>query len=187
MEIEETELPGVLLVKPKVFGDARGGFMEMWNAERYAEAGLDWRFVQDNVSRSKADVVRGIHSQHPRAQGKLVQVLQGAVWDVAVDLRCDSPHFGRWAGRELTGENAHQLWVPPGFGHGFCVLSDETIFVYKCTDLYAPDCEVGVAWDDPEIGITWPCSEPLLSEKDKALPRLADVPRESLPTLADYG
>lgn len=186
MEVEETNLPGVLLIKPKVFGDARGGFMELWNAGRYADFGIPASFVQDNVSRSRAGVLRGIHAQHPGAQGKLVQVIEGAVWDVAVDLRRDSPHFRRWVGVELTGESAHQLWVPPGFGHGFCVMSDKTVFLYKCTAPYAPENELGVAWDDPDIAIDWPIQDPILSDKDRILPKLADIADRKLPVCSDY-
>ena len=186
MKVTETRLPGVLLIEPRIFGDARGAFWETWNAARYTDAGVPATFVQDNVSRSSRGVLRGLHLQHPQAQGKLVQVLQGEVFDVAVDLRRDSSHFGQWVGVTLTGENAEQLWIPPGFHHGFCVLSETVIFSYKCTDFYAPQAELGVLWNDPEIGIDWPLNDPILSDKDVALPRLRDLSQELLPSVRDY-
>ena len=175
MKVTELSLPGVLLIEPKVFGDARGFFYETFNAARYAEAGIHLPFVQDNLSRSKKGTLRGLHFQEPHAQGKLVQVLAGAVWDVAVDVRRGSPSFGRWVGVELSAENRRQLWVPPGFAHGFCVLSDTADFLYKCTALYAPHTDRGVLWNDPDLGISWPVQEPLLSPKDAVLPRLKDA------------
>lgn len=186
MKVTATDLPGVLIVEPARFGDARGSFMETWNARRYAAAGIGLPFVQDNVSRSARGVLRGLHLQHPHAQGKLVQVLAGAVFDVAVDARRDSPTFRRWTGVTLSADDARQLWVPPGFLHGFCVLSNEAIFAYKCTDFYARDAEVGIVWDDPGIGIDWPIAAPVLSDKDAALPRLADLAPDRLPRVADY-
>ena len=186
MKVSGTSLPGVLLVEPTVFGDARGSFMESWNAWRYAALGIDLPFVQDNVSRSGGGVLRGLHLQHPSAQGKLVQVLSGEVFDVAVDLRHGSPHFGKWTGAILSPANARQLWVPPGFLHGFCVLGDDAVFAYKCTDYYSREAEIGVIWNDPDIGIDWPLTDPVLSEKDAVLPRLADIPAQRLPRLADY-
>ncbi|MEX0760500.1 MAG: dTDP-4-dehydrorhamnose 3,5-epimerase [Tistlia sp.] len=186
MNVSQTALPGVLLVEPQVFRDGRGAFMESWNARRYAEAGIDLPFVQDNVSRSAKGVLRGLHLQHPRAQGKLVQVLLGEVFDVAVDLRPDSPSFRKWVAVLLSADNARQLWIPPGFHHGFCVTSEEALFAYKCTDFYAPGAEAGVAWDDPEIGIEWPTAEPTVSQKDAALPRLAALPDGYLPPLEAY-
>jgi dTDP-4-dehydrorhamnose 3,5-epimerase len=176
VKVVATELPGVLLVEPRVFGDARGFFFETFHAERYAAAGIPGPFVQDNLSRSGRGTLRGLHFQEPRAQGKLVQVLQGAVWDVAVDVRKGSPHFGRWVGMELSEENRRQLWIPPGFAHGFCVLSDSADFLYKCTEFYAPEVERAVRWDDPALGIHWPVAEPVLSAKDSAAPLLADAP-----------
>jgi dTDP-4-dehydrorhamnose 3,5-epimerase len=176
VKVTETSLPGVLLLQPKVFGDARGFFMETFHAGRYAEVGIQLAFVQDNLSRSKKGTLRGLHFQEPHAQGKLVQVLSGAVWDVAVDVRRGSPHFGRWVGVELSADNRHQLWVPPGFAHGFCVLSDTADFLYKCTDVYSPAHERGVLWNDSDLAIPWPLEAPLLSPKDEALPRLKDVP-----------
>jgi dTDP-4-dehydrorhamnose 3,5-epimerase len=176
MKVTETALPGVLLIEPKVFGDERGFFFESYHAGRYAEAGIPARFVQDNVSRSVRGTLRGLHFQEPHAQGKLVQVLAGAVYDVAVDIRRGSPHFGQWVAYELSAANKLQLWVPPGFAHGFCVISESADFMYKCTDLYNPSCERGIAWDDPTLGIPWPVGQPILSAKDRAAPRLADAP-----------
>lgn len=182
MKVTETELPEVLLIEPKVFGDHRGFFLETWNRERYLEAGFpDVEFVQDNHSRSRKGVLRGLHFQLKHPQGKLVQVVTGSVFDVAVDIRVGSPNFGKWVGYELSGENHHQLWVPPGFAHGFCVLSDTVDFVYKCTDLYRPEDEGGVLWNDPAIGIDWHMDVPLLSEKDTANPPLAEIPSDRLP------
>lgn len=175
MKVVELEIPGVLLLQPKVFGDARGFFFESYNAERYAEAGIALEFVQDNISRSRKGILRGLHFQEPQAQGKLVQALSGAVYDVAVDIRKGSPTFGRWVGAELTEENRHQLWVPPGFAHGFCVLSDSADFAYKCTALYAPQHEGAIRWDDPDVGVRWPIEQPVLSEKDAAAPFLRDA------------
>ena len=184
MERIETQLPGVAVFVPKVFGDARGFFMETYNRQRYAEFGLDMGFVQDNFSRSQRGVVRGLHYQYPRAQGKFVYVLSGAVLDVAVDIRRGSPTFGRWVTRELSAANHHQLWIPPGFAHGFCVLSETADFCYKCTDLYIPEDDRGITWNDPTVGVEWPLSDPLVSAKDRALPCLADIPLECLPTYA---
>jgi dTDP-4-dehydrorhamnose 3,5-epimerase len=169
MNILETALPGVLIIEPRVFGDERGFFMETWNAEAFRAAGLDLSFVQDNHSRSSAGVLRGLHYQLTRPQGKLVRVTAGAVYDVAVDLRRSSAHFGRWVGVELSAENKRMLWVPPGFAHGFLTLSDGTDFLYKCTNLYAPADERCVAWNDAEIGIEWPLGRlvPQLSAKDR--------------------
>jgi len=166
----------VLLIEPRVFGDSRGFFLETFAAPRYADAGIRAPFVQDNWSRSVRGTLRGLHFQEPHAQGKLVQVLRGAVYDVAVDIRRGSPTFGRWVGYELNEENKHQLWVPPGFAHGFAVLSDSCDFLYKCTELYRPDAERSIAWNDPALAIDWKVDAPLLSPKDAAAPRLADAP-----------
>lgn len=166
MEICLTALPDVLLIKPKVFGDARGFFQETFQTKRYEEAGIAGPFVQDNVSFSQKGVLRGIHFQNPNPQGKLVYVLQGEVFDVAVDLRKDSATFGQWYGEYLSAENHFQLWVPPGFGHGFCVTSDTALFAYKCTDYYNSASEGCVAWNDPDLAIQWPIIQPLVSEKD---------------------
>jgi dTDP-4-dehydrorhamnose 3,5-epimerase len=177
MNITETPLPGVLLIAPRVFGDARGFFLESWNQQNFAAAGLDLAFVQDNHSRSAKGVLRGLHYQLSNPQGKLVRVTQGAVFDVAVDIRRSSPHFGRWVGYELSADNHHMLWIPPGFAHGFVTLSDTADFLYKCTSLYDPHGDRGIAWDDPAIGIVWPDTgaAPLLSTKDAVAPRLADA------------
>ncbi len=176
MKATPLELPGLLLLEPKVFGDDRGFFMELYHAARYAELGIPGPFVQDNYSRSARGTLRGLHFQQPQAQGKLVQVLAGTVYDVAVDVRRGSPTFGKWAVVELSAENRRQLWIPPGFAHGFCVLSDSADFHYKCTTLYAPEAERCIAWDDPDLAIPWPVREPLLSGKDAKAPRLKDAP-----------
>jgi dTDP-4-dehydrorhamnose 3,5-epimerase len=176
MNVVTTPLPGVLVLEPKVFGDDRGFFLETFHAERYRAAGVPLAFVQDNWSRSARGTLRGLHFQQPNPQGKLVQVYRGAVFDVAVDVRRGSPTFGQWYGCELSEENKRQLWVPPGFAHGFCVTSETADFVYKCTSLYAPDSERGIAWNDPDLAIPWPASAPLLSKKDAAAPRLKDAP-----------
>ncbi len=181
MKITETTLPGVVLIEPDVFGDQRGFFMETWHRQRYFDAGLKKDFVQDNLSLSRQGILRGLHFQHPHPQGKLVQVLRGRVFDVAVDIRGGSPTFGQWVGVELSGDNHHQLYVPEGFAHGFCVLSDEALFSYKCTDFYHPETEKSLLWNDPDIGIEWPVSEPLLSGKDQKGKRLKDFSRHELP------
>lgn len=171
MNVIETALPGVLIIEPKVFGDARGFFFESFNQQRFNEAtGTRFDFVQDNHSRSAKGVLRGLHYQIQQPQGKLVRVARGTVFDVAVDLRKSSPHFGQWVGVELSEDNQRQLWVPPGFGHGFVVTSDSADFLYKTTDYYAPAFERCVAWNDPSIGIEWPKlgMAPLLSAKDAA-------------------
>ena len=176
MKVTPTELPEVLLVEPKVFGDARGFFYEGYQAERYAASGIAGPFVQDNLSRSARGTLRGLHFQEPKGQGKLVQVLRGRVFDVAVDVRKGSPRFGRWVGVELAEEPLRQLWIPPGFAHGFCVLSESADFFYRCTELYAPAAERAIAWNDPRIGIRWPIEQPLLSAKDAAAPLLDAAP-----------
>ena len=179
-----TPLEGVLLLEPRAFPDDRGYFLETWNAAAYAEAGLDVAFVQDNLSVSHRGVLRGLHYQNPTAQGKLVAVLAGAAYDVAVDLRVGSPTFGRWYGVELTEDNHRQLYIPEGFAHGFVALADGTRFAYKCTAPYERAAERSLRWDDPDLGIRWPVEAPRLSEKDAAAPRLADLPREALFTYA---
>ena len=178
MNIIETTLPGVLIIEPRVFGDARGFFMETWNASGYAAAGLDFAFVQDNHSRSQKGVLRGLHFQNPGPQGKLVRVTSGAVFDVAVDLRRSSPTFGQWTGVELSADNKRIFWVPEGFAHGFLTLEDNTDFLYKCTGPYAPHSEHTLAWDDPAVGIDWPVAEmnPIISDKDACGLSLAQVP-----------
>jgi len=178
MNIIETAIPGVLIIEPRVFGDARGFFMETWNAAGFAGAGLDLAFVQDNHSRSQKGVLRGLHFQNPGPQGKLVRVTNGAVFDVAVDLRQSSPTFGQWVGVELSAENKRMFWVPEGFAHGFLTLEDDTDFLYKCTAPYAPQSEFTLAWDDPAVGIEWPVAglDPLISDKDARGLSLAQVP-----------
>ncbi len=168
MKVIETKLPGVLILEPRVFEDERGCFLETWNAERYVEVGITGPFVQDNVSVSKKGVIRGLHYQDPNPQGKLVSVLYGAVYDVAVDLRPNSPTFRKWVGVELSAENGHQLWIPPGMAHGFQALHDGTVFSYKCTAYYSPTDEQTLHWGDPSIGAEWPIEEPILSEKDSS-------------------
>ncbi len=176
MKFTETALPGVVLIEPKVFGDDRGFFLESWNRRVFAENNLDVAFVQDNHSRSAKGVLRGLHYQRVTPQGKLVRVTAGAVFDVAVDIRRSSPHFGRWVGYELSDTNKRMLYVPPGFAHGFMVVSETADFLYKCTALYDAANDCGVRWDDPAIGIDWPLSEhPQLSAKDAAAPFLADA------------
>ncbi len=174
-------LPDVLLFESAVFRDARGAFRELYNEERFAAAGLHETFVQDNLSRSHRHVLRGLHAQHPRSQGKLVCVLEGEVFDVSVDIRVGSPTFGRWAGYSLSSDNAHQLWIPPGFAHGFIVLSEHALFSYKCTELYTPSAELAIRWNDPAIGIDWPVPIPSLSDKDASAPLLHEYPTERLP------
>jgi dTDP-4-dehydrorhamnose 3,5-epimerase len=180
LRVVATELPGVLVVEPTVWRDARGSFVETWHARRYAEAGIPDAFVQDNRSRSVRGTIRGLHLQTGRPQGKLVQIVEGEVYDVAADVRIGSPCFGRWVGTRLTGDDARQLWIPAGFAHGFCVLSAEAVVEYKCTAAYDPASEVRIAWDDPDLGVRWPVPAPLLSDGDRAAPRLAQV-RERLP------
>ena len=165
--IEPTPLEGLLRIQPDVFGDARGFFQETWNQNRYADAGLDRDFVQDNLSYSRRGILRGLHFQNPGAQGKLVYVLQGEVFDVAVDVRSGSPTFGQWYGLTLSAENHLQLFVPEGFAHGFCVTSEYALFAYKCTSFYNPSAEHSILWNDPEIGIAWPIENPELSGKDR--------------------
>ena len=183
MKVIPTALPGVVIIEPKIFPDARGFFVETYNKERYVAAGIDIDFVQDNLSFSSKGVLRGLHYQKPHAQGKLVYVLQGEVWDVAVDIRHGSPTFGEWTAVTLTSENKKQFYIPPGFAHGFCVMSETALFTYKCTEFYHPECDGGFRWDDPEIGIEWPVTAPLLSEKDGKLPFLRDIPTGRLPQL----
>jgi len=173
VKVLETELPGVLILEPKVFGDQRGFFMETYHQDRYRQAGLSQRFVQDNHSRSRRGVLRGLHYQLLQPQGKLVGVVRGRVFDVAVDIRQGSPTFGRWVSVVLDDQDHRQLYIPPGFAHGFCVLSAEADFVYKCTDYYHPESERGIAWNDPDIGIRWPDLEIALSNKDTHNPTLA--------------
>ncbi|MGI8650194.1 MAG: dTDP-4-dehydrorhamnose 3,5-epimerase [Rubrobacter sp.] len=181
MNVIETRLPGVLVFEPKAFGDERGFFMESFNARRYAEHGLPEKFVQDNLSYSSYGVLRGLHFQNPNPQGKLVSVLEGEVFDVAVDIRVGSPTFGEWFGATLSARNKRQLYVPPDFAHGFVVTSEVALFSYKCTDYYAPENEGSVLWNDPEVGIEWPVEELTLSEKDRTAPKLSEISASLLP------
>jgi dTDP-4-dehydrorhamnose 3,5-epimerase len=169
------------LIKPQVFGDERGYFQETFNAERYAAAGIGVTFVQDNLSRSRQGTLRGLHLQHPHAQGKLVSVIEGEVFDVAVDVRVGSPTFGRFVAALISAQNHHQLYVPPGFAHGFCVTSESALFSYKCSDLYHPECELGIAWNDPQLAIPWPVENPLVGAKDQKNLPLAHIDPAKLP------
>ena len=181
MDVTRTQLDGILILEPKVFSDGRGRFLETWSKERYEEAGIGCQFVQDNISYSVKGTLRGLHFQNPHGQGKLVQVYKGKVFDVAVDIRLSSPSFGKWIGVELSEDNHRQMYVPAGFAHGFCVLSDSAIFSYKCTDYYTPSCEGGIIWNDPEIGIEWPVDKPLLSDKDMAYQTISEISEDKLP------
>jgi dTDP-4-dehydrorhamnose 3,5-epimerase len=184
LQVSSTAIPEVLVIDPTVFGDPRGYFLEVWHQERYARLGLPRDFVQDNVSRSSGGILRGLHLQHPFGQGKLVHVLEGEIFDVAVDVRVGSPTFGQWVGEELSGDNHRQLYVPPGFAHGFCVTSPYALVSYKVTELYHPETELSIAWNDPALGIRWPIEAPSLSAKDASAPRLRDLPSTRLPTIA---
>ena len=175
MKVIETALPGVLIIEPKVFGDQRGFFLETFQAHRYREAGITQPFVQDNHSRSQKGVLRGLHFQRSRPQGKLVSVSRGSVYDVAVDINPESPTCGQFVGVELNDDNHRQFWVPPGYAHGFCVLSDTADFQYKCTDLYYPEDEGGLIWNDPDVNIPWPMETPKLSAKDQSNPTLRQL------------
>ena len=181
MRVTPTELPGVVIIEPRLFGDSRGSFWESWHQTRYRDAGLPEIFVQDNVSRSVRGVLRGLHFQEPKAQGKLVSVLEGEVADVAVDIRTGSPTFGKSTMVTLSGENRYQAYIPPGFAHGFCVTSEFAIFVYKCTELYAPEAERGIIWNDPDLAIQWPIEQPIVSDKDARFSRLRDIGSQHLP------
>lgn len=180
MEFKPTPLAGVLLIEPRVFGDERGFFLESWNARTFADAGLNLQFVQDNHSKSARGTLRGLHYQIEQTQGKLVRVTRGSVFDVAVDMRGDSPTLGQWYGVQLSADNKRMLWVPPGFAHGFYVLSADAEFLYKCTSYYHPASEVSVRWDDPDLAIDWPLIDgeaPLLSAKDAAGIKFRDAPK----------
>lgn len=180
MKVTRCAIAGLLIIEPQVFGDARGFFLETWHEQRYRAAGLDLRFVQDNLSRSRRGSLRGLHFQNPNSQGKLVWVLEGEVFDVAVDLRRSSPTFGRWHGLNLSAQNRLQFFVPPGFAHGFAVLSESALFAYKCTEFYSPKDELTLRWDDPEVGVRWPVSDVVLSEKDNRGLRLRELPSDRL-------
>lgn len=179
MNVIHPEIEGLLILEPKVFKDDRGFFVETFHHPRYSVLGIG-PFVQDNWSNSKKGVLRGLHFQQPRPQGKLVMVTRGAAWDVAVDIRKGSPTFGKHLGVELSASNARQLWVPPGFAHGFVALTDDTDFLYKCTDVYVPEADAAILWSDPDLAIAWPIAQPLISAKDGKAPRLKDAP--SLPS-----
>jgi dTDP-4-dehydrorhamnose 3,5-epimerase len=184
MNVVDTDLPGVRVIEPKVFGDERGWFLENWRAERFAEAGIEFGVAQVNTSHSRFGVLRGLHYQWPEPQGKLVWVSAGRVLDVAVDIRSDSPNFGRWVAVELDAADHRQLWIPEGFAHGFQVLSESATFSYLCTRPYRADCDAAIAWNDPAIGIDWPHEPAALSDKDAAAPRLAERSPEELPSCA---
>ena len=180
MKVVTSDISGLLVIEPTVFGDARGFFLESYNEKRYLDAGVNARFVQDNISFSRRGTLRGMHFQNPNPQGKLLQVLQGEVFDVAVDIRKDSKTFGKWHGLLLSGENKRQFYIPEGFAHGFLVLSETALFQYKCTGLYSPKDEMALRWDDPDVGILWPTKDPLLSERDSKALRLRDIPSDRL-------
>ena len=183
MRFQPAALEGVVIIEPDVFRDERGFFLESYHREKYRAGGIDGDFVQDNHSRSGRATLRGLHAQVRKPQGKLVRAIEGTVYDVAVDIRRDSPTFAHWVAVELSAESFRQLYVPPGFAHGFCVLGEHAQVEYKCTDLYDPEDEIVVAWNDPEIGIEWPIESPRLSERDRTAPRLRDV-LERLPPSA---
>ncbi len=181
MKVTPTSLDGVIIIQPRVFEDERGYFMETFQRSRYRDCGIHREFVQDNLSRSVYGTLRGLHFQVRRPQAKLVQVLSGEVYDVAVDIRPESPGFGKWTGVYLSEKNRKQIYIPEGFAHGFCVLSETALFHYKCSDYYAPDDEGGVIWSDPDIGIEWLVEKPIVSGKDNTYPRLEEIPADRLP------
>ena len=181
MKILPTGLDGALIIEPDAHGDNRGFFMETFQKKRYAAAGIDVEFVQDNISFSVRHTLRGLHFQQPHGQAKLVQVLDGEIYDVAVDIRRGSPTFGQWAGVLLSGENRRQFYLPQGFAHGFCVVSQTALFMYKCSDYYAPECEGGINWNDPDLAIPWPVRTPVLSERDESFPPLGAIDTRRLP------
>lgn len=180
MKISRTEFSGVLIIEPSVFGDDRGYFLESWNERAYQEAGLGVRFVQDNLSLSQKNVLRGLHFQNPKPQGKLVTVLRGEVFDVMVDLRIESKTFKTWSGLVLSESNHKQVYIPPGFAHGFLVKSETALFYYKCTEFYDPACESTIRWNDPDLGIEWGIDSPTVSKKDSAAKLLKEIPEEKL-------
>jgi dTDP-4-dehydrorhamnose 3,5-epimerase len=184
VKVIETRLPGCVVIEPAVFGDERGFFFEGWNAARFGQLGLPDRFVQSNVSSSSKGVLRGLHYQWPRPQGKLVSVLEGEVYDVAVDIRRGSPTFGQWEAVVLSAQNKRQFWIPEGFAHGFAVLSDTALFHYLCTDVYVKEADAGVRWNDADIAVDWPVGAPTLSPKDEHAPFLKDIAEERLPVFA---
>lgn len=180
MEVKNSSLLDALLIQPKKFGDHRGYFIETYQEKRYFESGLKSLFVQDNLSSSTHGVLRGLHLQHTFPQGKLVSVIQGEVYDVAVDMRRNSPTYGKWEAVILTETLMNQFWIPPGFAHGFCVMSETAVFAYKCTDIYHPETEISVRWDDPDLNIPWPIPNPKISAKDEKAIFFKDVPQELL-------
>jgi dTDP-4-dehydrorhamnose 3,5-epimerase len=185
MNIRETALPPILVIEPAVFADHRGYFLETFQAERYRGAGITFPFVQDNLSLSRRGVLRGLHLQNPHPQDKLVFAAHGSIFDVAVDVRSGSPTFSRWVGEWLSAENARQLFIPKGFAHAFCVVSETAVVAYKCSTLYAPEAEMTLIWNDPDIGICWPIDTPIVSNKDAAGMRLRDIPLDRLPALCE--
>lgn len=183
MKVRPTKLNGVLIIEPDVYGDHRGFFLETYQAPRYREAGIDVDFIQDNISFSVGRTLRGLHFQNPNSQAKLVQVLNGEIFDVAVDIRYGSPTYGQWEGIVLSAEKHQQFYIPPGFAHGFCVLSESALFSYKCSDVYAPESEGGICWDDPDLNIDWPVDDPILSDRDKTYPQLKAIDINRLPAI----
>lgn len=183
MKLVETQLPGCWVLEPKVFSDERGSFYETWNQQAFSELGLDLEFKQANVSSSSRGVLRGLHYQWPKPQGKLVHVLEGEVYDVAVDIRHGSPTYGRWVSAILSAENKRQMWIPAGFAHGFVTLSERAIFSYLCTEVYDSQCDAGLRWDDASLAIDWPVSKPVVSNKDAKAPFLCDISPEKLPRM----
>lgn len=181
MKVIPTDLDGVLIIEPKLFTDERGFFMESFQKRRYQDAGIETEFVQDNISRSVCNTLRGLHYQYPNDQAKLVQVLEGEIYDVAVDIRRGSRTFGRWVDVLLSAENQRQFFVPAGFAHGFCVLSPSALFLYKCSDFYSPEAEGGICWNDPDLGIPWPVRSPILSQRDSRFTPLSEVASHRLP------
>jgi dTDP-4-dehydrorhamnose 3,5-epimerase len=181
MKVTESVLKGIMLIEADCFGDQRGYFIETWHRERYAQCGIKEDFVQDNLSYSEHGVLRGLHFQNPQGQGKLVYVIKGEVYDVAVDIRKGSPTFGQWEGYYLSEENRRQLYIPPGFAHGFCVTGESALFAYKCTEFYNRETEKGLIWNDPDLRIRWPLEKPVLSAKDVNLPSLKDIGKGELP------
>ena len=181
MKVTETELEGVLIIEPDVYQDVRGYFLETYHQNRYRDLGIQSDFVQDNMSFSKKGTLRGLHFQQPHDQAKLVQVAKGTVFDVVVDIRRGSPTFGKWTATYLSDEKSRQIFIPEGFAHGFCVMSEYAVFIYKCSDFYVPECEGGILWSDPDLKIKWPVENALVSEKDMKLPRLKDLANDVLP------
>ena len=181
MKVLKTKLDGVLIIEPQVFEDERGFFLETYHQNQYREIGIKTYFVQDNLSFSKRGTLRGLHFQYPKTQTKLVQVLQGEIFDVTVDIRVQSPSFGRWIGEYLSDANKKQIFIPKGFAHGFCVVSETALFHYKCSDFYASECEGGINWKDPSLAIDWPIDNPIVSKKDMDLPFLSEISTDNLP------